>query len=304
MTAPIHASPAGALAAASEVMLGVYQHGAPWNMGALAHFEALVERPVAIVMWYQDWAITRALDCDLLRAVADHGAVPLITWEPWDHSRGAAQPAFHLERLLAGTHDAHLRSWASALASYERPVLLRWAREMNGNWYPWGIGNAGTTAAHYRSAWRHVWSIFQAEGANNVRWVWSPNVLHGAAAFEPCFPGDEYVDWLGLDGYNWGGWLRWRSFTQVFEAAYRRITALSPKPLMIAEMACAEDGRRKARWISDAFEVQIPVHFPRVRAVIWFNQDKERDWRVESSPESRRAFAAAVAPPRYRGSWQ
>jgi beta-mannanase len=270
-------------------------------MEPLLTFEELAERPVDIVMWYQDWALARSLDLSMLQRVVDHGALPMITWEPWDATLGPEQPRFQLTRILAGDYDQYVETWARQLAAFGRPVLLRWGHEMNGHWYPWGVGRAGTTSSHYVESWHYLWSAFRAVGADKVRWVWSPNVLAGAQAFEPCYPGDAFVDWVGLDGYNWGGWRSWRSFSQVFGESYQRITAVSPKPLMIAETACAEAGMRKARWITDALTVQIPLQLPHVQAVIWFNQAKERDWRIESSSASRQAFAEAVASPHYRG---
>jgi hypothetical protein len=120
------------------------------------------------------------------------------------------------------------------------------------------------------------------------------------------YPGDEVVDWLCLDGYNWGG-KNWMSFSEIFRNpeydSYARITALSDKPLMIGEMGSAEagdGGRRKAAWITDALSVQIPS-LPRIRAVIWFNEPWQgADFRIESSPRARRAFANAIADHRYR----
>jgi beta-mannanase len=273
-------------------------------MAALVEFERAAERSVGIVMWYQDWAQTRELDLRLFAQVAQHGAIPLLTWEPWDHTQGPVQPDFHLARVVAGEFDAYLQTSAQRLARYGAPVLLRWAHEMNGHWYPWSTGSrirfggktsAQATPAEYIAAWRRIWQVFHAEGASNIAWVWSPNVLDHCAPFEPCYPGHEFVDWLALDGYNWGGWGRWRSFARVFGPSYARLVALGPQPVMIAETASAEAGGNKARWITDAFTQTLRAELPRVRAVIWFNQDKERDWRIESSPQSRRAFADAVA---------
>ncbi len=300
--------------AAAGVYHGVYQPGAPHDMTRLADFERDAGKSAAIVMWYQDWVGNGTLDPTLLRGVAAHGSVPMITWEPWDATRGVNQPAFSLAAISTGTHDAYVQRWAQGLAVYGGPVLLRWGHEMNGDWYPWGAGINGNTPAQYIAAWRRLYGIFQAAGATNVQWVWSPNVVWAdQAAFEPFFPGDAAVHWLGLDGYNWGttrggstsgtGTGSWQSFTQVFAASYGRITALSPKPLMIAETASAEDGGNKAAWITDALAQRIPTTFPRIRAVIWFNEQKERDWRIQSSVRTRRAYAQAVASPVYRGTW-
>ena len=64
---------------------------------------------------------------------------------------------------------------------------------------------------------------------------------------------------------------------------------------MVAETASTEQAGNKASWITDAFATQIPSNFPRIKAVIWFNENKEADWRIESSPAARAAFARAVA---------
>ena len=263
-------------------------------MAALDAFEQSAERRVDLVMWYQDWASTRELDLSLLQRVADHGAVPMLTWEPWDHTRGPKQPDFALSRILLGEFDRYLRDFGRNLARYSGPLFLRFAHEMNGHWYPWGLGAQMNTAREFVSAWRHVWTAVRSEGATSVAWVWSPNIVQGAAAFEACYPGSEFVDWLGLDGYDRGGWGRARSFRDLFGESYARIAALGPQPIMIAETACAER-RGKPGWITDAFSQIMHQDFSRLRAVVWFNQRKERDWRIESSPHSRLAFARAVA---------
>jgi beta-mannanase len=253
-------------------------------------------------MWYQDWAQTPEIDVSLLQSVVDHGALPMLTWEPWDHTGGPVQPAFQPARIRDGAFDPYVRSAAAILASYGGPLLLRWAHEMNGHWYPWGNGSRDGTAADYVAAWRHLHEIFTAEGATNVGWVWCPNVLEGCVDFAPWYPGGAYVDWLALDGYNWGGWGRWRSFERLFLESWRRLTALGTQPAMVAETGCAEQGGNKGRWIREALAHVVPTKLPRARAVVWFNQNKERDWRIESSLRSQRAFADAVAGAPYRVS--
>ena len=104
------------------------------------------------------------------------------------------------------------------------------------------------------------------------------------------------MDWICADGYNWGtsqSWSSWRSFDGVFETIYDRLTTLGPgKPFMIGEFASTELGGDKAAWIRDA-AVRIPTDYPKIKAFIWFNMNKETDWRVESSPASLEAFKAA-----------
>jgi len=296
-------------AQANGVYLGVWQPGAPQDMTAISRFERDARKHVAIVNWYQGWgAANAALDPTLLTGVAAHGSVPLITWEPWDYTQGLNQPAYSLANIIAGNFDSYITSWAQGLASYGRPVLLRWAHEMNIPNYPWSVGVNGNTADEYVAAWRHVRSIFVAQGALNVQWVWCPNVAWNAAtAFGAEFPGDGYVDWVGLDGYNNVNWGGWKSFNQIFGSSYIALTALSGRPVMIDETASGEAGGNKAKWISDAFSVQIQSAFPRIRAVLWFNENQTAtigvDWRIESTSASQQAFARAMQAATYLGSW-
>ncbi len=241
--------------------------------------------------------------------------MPLISWTPSDWRANVDQSPYSLDNIVAGRLDDYLSSWAHRLALYGRPVLLRWAHEMNGDWYLWGRKD-GNSPEKYVAAWRHIHDLFTAADAANVQWVWSPSVAEDAdSAFEPYYPGDQYVDWLGLDGYNHGPQI-WRWFPQIFSDSYNRITALSSRPLMIAEVASSDAlpkqaalGDTKAKWITDALSDAVPNKFPRIRAVVWFNENKTDveaggyDWRVQSSPAALRAFSAAVASDFYRSHW-
>jgi beta-mannanase len=137
--------------------------------------------------------------------------------------------------------------------------------------------------------------VFEREGAASVRWVWSPNSTDVPAGnhFESYYPGSEYVDVLGLSGFNWGNtrpWSRWQPFTEIFSGAYRRICALGSQPVWFTELGCAPGGR-KARWVTEMLAA-IP-RFPRLAAIIWFNQVKETDWRATHPAEVASSFAVA-----------
>lgn len=210
--------------------------------------------------------------------------------------------------MYNGAHDPYIHHFAQQAAAWGHPFFLRFAHEMNGNWYPWSAGRNGNTPEQYAAAWRHVHDIFQAEGANQyTSWVWSPNIDVGApytpVPMQQFYPGDQYVDWTALDGYNWGYEPDWQSFGDVFGKSYQILAALSPKPIMIGETAAADnDGARlngvdKAGWIRDAFLNAIPNSYPRIQGVIWFNEQKERLWQVSSSQGALDAYRQVVASP-------
>ncbi len=296
------------------VYLGVWQPGVPDDMSQLDAFERDAGTSVAIVMLWNDWAGNGTLDVAGLCAIADRGAVPLITWMPTDW-QGADPSTYSLNSIIAGKHDDYITDWARQLANYGGPVLLRFAHEMNGDWYGWANRN-GNTPAQYVAAWQRVHDIFVEQGASNVQWVWSPNVADDSAVdFAPYYPGDSDVDWVALDGYNRGPQI-WRWFTQIFGSSYDQLTKLSSKPVMIAEVSTSEAlpqqaalDDTKAKWITSAFTDEIPHRFPAIRAVVWFNEDKSGeenggyDWRIESSRAAQRAFSRAAASSYIWTSW-
>jgi hypothetical protein len=246
-------------------------------------------------MWYEDWAHGN-VDLAQLRAVSGRGSLPEITWEPWDYTVGLrrAQPEYTLASIIAGRHDALIRSWARELSAYGKPVLLRLAQEMNGDWYPWGEGINGNQPGQYVQAWRHVHDIFAAMRANNVLWVWSPVARFGVALNTSEYPGDAYVNIVGLSGFNGGSalpWTGWRSFASIFDGSLLTLHRLAPsKPSQISEVSTAAAGGSNAAWIADMFhDLQ---HQPNIRSVVWFDVDKQTVWRIDPRSPAAAAFSA------------
>jgi len=292
----VTAPPAAPVISSARLRFGVTTPGGASANAELDAVAVLAGESPSIVVSYQDFGQPAPL-ADL-RSVAARGATSLITWEPWRWGGGVDQPAYSSARILAGDHDAYLTSWAQDLAAWGSPVLLRYAHEMNGDWYPWSDGVNGNAPGSYAAAWNHVHAIFQAQGATNVQWVWSPNVPYtGSVPLDTLYPGSASVDVLALDGYNWGTattWSSWTSAGALFAAGLDQVRSLAPgHPILIGETASAEAGGSKAAWISDLvgyLNVQ-----PDVVGLVWFHHDKEVDWRIDSSPSSAAAFAGALA---------
>jgi beta-mannanase len=294
--------------ASTQIVLGVNTKAINTNTGpSLDEFAQLVGVKPKIAMWYQDWDedwSTALLNPRFTTPVVERGAVPMVTWEPFLSAEKATdQPAYALATIAAGRYDPYIWRAARETAAYKKAVFIRLAPEMNGSWSSWGAGVDGNTPQSFIAMWRHVVSIFRLAGATNARWVWSPNV-HGSAsaAFQQYYPGNSWVDDVGLDGYNNGSQLGyWQSFTSVFAKSYSELTGLTDKPMMIAETASAEQGGSKAAWIESIPQV-IAATMPRVRALIWFDRDKETDWRVNSSASSLAAFQGVVQSGFFSGS--
>jgi beta-mannanase len=181
---------------------------------------------------------------------------------------------------------------------------------MNGNWFPWSETTNGNGRRQFVAAWRHVHDIFSAVGASNVSWVWCPFVDPAGSMTDlaSLYPGDGYVDWTGLDGYNWGtnpaAPRGWRSFDQLFRDTYDEIVeGIAPaKPMMLAEVGSSEHGGSKAEWIRDAL-ARVPAEYQQVRAFLWFDKfDDNMDWPIETSADATQAFAEQIQQPVYVGA--
>jgi hypothetical protein len=279
-----------------DLTLGVWS-GQPWEPGNLDAVTTLLGRAPSIFLTYQGW--DRGFYASDMQQIAQRGAAHVVTWVPTGYT---------LQSIASGSHDAFIRAWASGAAAWGGRIYLRPMHEMNGDWYSWGRGVNGNTPSDFIAAWRHMHDIFVAQGATNVMWVWSPNVRYGSELpLADLYPGSGYVDWLGLDGYNWGldphlGQPAWQSFEDIFGATYREVTSLAPgKPLMIAETASTENGGDKAQWIVQTFLTDIP-RYPDVQAAIWFNEaDGPSDFRINSSPASLAAFKQVLNSAVYSG---
>lgn len=285
--------------------VGVYIPQAAQDTTLLDAFEQVAGSRMAIVHWYQPWGYTKgwyssSLDVAALNAVAARGSMPMITWEAWGPINGV-DPS-HVANIPTGAFDTYIDSWAQGLKTFGKPVYLRLFHELNNQSYPWAYGTNGNTAQDLIAAWRYVHDRFARIGAANVRWVWSPNTENTLIAFSALYPGDAYVDWFGVDGYNggslleWGGWI---PAQQLFERSYRSFQAINTaKPVMIAEIGSVEQGGSKPNWIADLFTATLPQAFPNIRAVVWFNDNLsdqgQADWRVNSSQLSMQAFSQAI----------
>jgi hypothetical protein len=278
--------------------LGVYLPGGGGSASALDEYASMVGRKPDIFLVFRnmDGPLLYSSEISNLRA---RGETPMVTLEPYLGSGVAS-----LSDIAAGKYDAYFRKEADAVRGLGVTVMIRFAHEMNLLSSDWGPNKAGNTGSTYADAWRHIVTVFRDEGASNVKWVWAPNVDYGGRPFNQFYPGDEWVDYVGLDGYNWGnsGGESFASFSKIFASSYTTITQLSTKPLVVTETAASEAGGSKAAWIEETFLKTIPQTMPRISAVIWFSEDKERDWPVNSSQASLDAYRKVVASTLWGGT--
>src|SRR2546428_2384377 len=111
----------------------------------------------------------------------DEGVIPHIAWEP--------------RRLAEVADDRYLNRFADALARFDAPVFIRFAGEMNGDWTPYH-----GDPARYRQKFRLVHRVI-AQRAPKAALIWCVNSVPDTG-IEASYPGDDAVDWVGVNLYN------------------------------------------------------------------------------------------------------
>jgi Glycosyl hydrolase family 26 len=315
-------APAPAPAAAASIYWGAWignqltGNQPPWDMSAVTKLEEMAGKKLSILNFSAPFANcpTSGAACSYynfpvneMNNIRSHGSIPLFSWASQSIPSTVNEPNFQLADVIAGTYDSYIEKWATAAKNWGHPFYLRFNWEMNGRWFPWSEGVNGNKSGEFVTAWRHVHDIFTKVGADNVSWVWCPNIDPDNIFLDlqSQYPGDGYVDWTGLDGYNWGTNPakpdRWRSFDQLYRSTYDKIvnTIAPSKPMIISEIGATEYGGSKAAWITDLL-AKIPTSYPKVRGLLWFEKfDDGMDWPIETSASATSAFAAGIQNPAY-----
>ena len=305
---------AQALEDGDDVLLGAWLGSWPGDDNpVLADFERETGVQLDLVDVYLDWRTPFANVSHAVHHIAGHGAVPVLTWEAQTITTTEILDGSRLLPLRDGTRmtlDEYLGDFAAGACRAARdtgqPILLRILHEMNGGWFAWGIGyrdasgNQPNTEHTYRQAWAKIHDAFDNRCGDRIQFVWAVNHFSEGpgTSIAGTYPGDAYVDYVGIDGYNWGArasW-GWQGFDTIFRQAYCAVTLVSPKPVLIAETASTEAGGSKADWIRALFGKL--EEYDRIRGVVYFNDAKHEaeiaggmDWPITSSPQALEAYS-------------
>jgi hypothetical protein len=305
------------------VVLGAYLNPevSPQYYGTLIdEFEDLVDQEHGIYHYYTHWPLGDfAVGHDVIFGeIAARGATPMLTFmsvpATGNNPNGCGDRNWNLDSIIDGDHDNYLTTFAQQVATFDHTVLLRWGHEMNLIEYSWAGYCNGQDTGKFITAYQHIVDIFREQGADNVLWIWSPNYQSWPP--EPWndmhnyYPGDDYVDWIGIVGYNWGAsrsdsGYRWATFDYLFGDVLEDMATRYPdKPVMLADYASVEDdGGDKAEWITDAF-AQMGNH-SNLKAVVWHNYNPA--WydgvyfRVDSSSDALEAYQTSIQSDTFSG---
>ena len=297
------------------------------TLETIEEFENMVGKHQAIIASSSYWG-EQSFPTRNLNVIWRHGSLPLVFWSPWDrpYQQNHGPDQFGLDAILEGKWDAYINKWGDEARAFGKPMIVAFANEMNGDWFPWSgwfygadkpIGGASDQwqgPEHFKKAYRYVVDHVRARGATNIKWMFHTNnysypldTWNFAAAY---YPGPEYVDWLGISVY--GQQFKdepWADIPPLVDWPYEEMARLDPKkPIMIAEWATGEfpHSGNKGAWIQEGLDL-FRTRYPRIKAAVywherWQNQDQTySNLRVNSSVESLNAYRKGIANPDWLG---
>ena len=249
-----------------ETYLGVYRTGVPGSYTGISAFTDQTGVRPQLVVYYSGWF--EPFKARFAVTAADHGAVPLVQINP---------TGIKLAAITSGKYNRYLRAYAKAVRAYRGPVILSFGHEMNTNWYSWGYQH--TSPAVFVAAWRHIVTLFRRLDVRNVTWLWTANVIQRDSRIarpNPWWPGQNYVTWVGLDGYyDSPSW----KFASLFGPTIVDVRGFTHDPILITETSAAPSADQPAK-IADVF---AGVRLYGLLGLIWFDSAHKQDWRLASS---------------------
>jgi hypothetical protein len=281
---------------------GVYVD--PWHVDDWARNVGVAPQLVAK---FEAFSNQRTIDAFLTQTARIGVRRAMVSWEPWTPvpasfgtaAQAAQQPGYRNLDIARGAQDRYMLRFARSLARFPGTVYLRFAHEMNGYWYPWSRNPQA-----YVFAWRRMVRVFEASGANNVRFVWSvnPNLYEGAATWRrgvrPYWPGSRYVDFVGSTMIDFGGT---KSYPVArFEPRLRWLRSAYRKPIVLTETNTAYAGR--VPWLTNLRA--LLARTPWIKAVAWSQLPSRGkvhqrgtgvvDWDVQADPAGASLLAAII----------
>lgn len=274
----------------------------------LKNLEATVEKKMAIAHYYRGWEYLK--DSELineLNSISANGWRPMLSVNPYFFKGCLVEKKSIYKAIGDGDCDEFLNDAAKNLNNFSQPFFLRFAWEMNIPEMEWGMKRSYSTPEEFISAWRRFYQLLKNNGNNNIIWVFSPNVATpNSIPFAKLYPGNEYVDWIGLDGYNKGtaeSGGKWLTFDQVFRNSYLELTSIAPnKPMMIAEVNSENRGGDKGAWYENALNEATLSQYPQLQAIVFYNENRISEgfnWLIDITKNSFLSFKLAINQPQF-----
>lgn len=283
------------------VYLGAYVVQDGLIGGDMAEFNRLTGKQHATFFRYVGYG--QPFPEEWVGEVAAVGAVPQIAWEPNDG----------LDAVVDG---AYLREFARRAGETGIPIFLRYASEMNGNWTVYS-----DDPELYIEKWRLVHDVMEEE-APNVAMVWTVFTMP-QSTIKKFYPGDEYVDWVGVNVYNVAYHNNRLDLAAAYEDPLKLLdyvyqTYADRKPIMIAEYGVTHYTITDEREYVEMAIAKLTrmyrgllEYYPRVKAIYYFDvnnvayaaQHRQiNDYSLTSDPQVLAAYRELVHDPRFLSS--
>ncbi|WFR66044.1 glycosyl hydrolase [Curtobacterium flaccumfaciens] len=318
-TTPISTPTKAQVLAQQSRWYGLYTAQSPFNWSEYDQVSKQVGTATNMVGYFQGF--DQDFNAGAVQRSWANGRLPMMTWESVPAKTGNDEPyveGYTNEDIISGKFDAYLTKYAQALKANGMPLVIRLDHEMNGQWYNWSEGSKQQNAAgSYTAMWKHVWQVFQDNGANQYAiWDWSPSRIDklGNAKYQTLdylqnyYPGPQYVDWVGMSGYYRDA-SEQPTFQNTFGATLAQIRQVAPgKKIVLNEIGATETGgsvsdSQKSRWIDSLFDALADpanddvigfAYFSETATTIVDGTRTTNDWRLDSRPDSLQAFADGI----------
>ena len=261
--------------------LGVYESGPPHTYQPVADFASATGTEPNLVGYYSGWG--ESFQASFAETGRQHGAATILQWDPTNVSVSA---------IADGGYDSYLRSFAQSVRDFGYPVIIGFGHEMNAPWYSWGYGSVPPST--FVAAWQHIVTLFRAEGADNVTWLWTLQADEpGTGPIASWWPGAQYVTWVGIDGYYYRPS---DTFASVFGKTIAQVRGFTTLPVLLSETAVGPEAGQSQK-IPDLFAGMR--HYGTL-GLMWFDiaQDDgiyHQDWHIEDYPAAVTAFQQAAS---------
>jgi glycosyl hydrolase family 26 len=270
------------LPAEPQSYLGLFARGVPDSYAPVRSVTRRTGVHPNIALYYSGWF--ERFQTSFAVQAQHNGAVPFIQLDP---------DGISLAAIVAGAYDNYLERYATSVAGYGartgQGVIISFGHEMNGSWYHWGYRH--TAPQVFVAAWRHIVTLFRSQGANDVTWLWTTNIIDrkgGIPDPKPWWPGQRYVNWIGIDGYFYHpSW----TFASLFGPTIKAVRALTtaPLPILVAETGVARSAGQPAKIANLAAGIQAYG----LLGFVWFNAPGIRNWQLHG-PAAIAAFRQAA----------
>lgn len=264
-----------------QIYFGAYVNPSGLTKGntpaAVASFEGQIGRTLALHTQYL--AFTADFTGNLLTDDYVHYRVPVASWN-CQYSNAA---------IASGAYDATLQQAAAQARAFSGPIFIRylWDANLGATEFQrtscWDKTtdqpNYVFSGPEYIKAWQHIHDIFTAAGATNVVWLWTISADPDALAAFPYYPGDQYVDWIGMDAYD----INSQPDSMAFSSAYDQLLLITKnKPIMISETGAL--GTLQPTFFSTMVST-LQTQYPLVKAFCYYdainyNGEDNQDWRI------------------------